>query len=333
MVRTARAGVVVCLLVLLAAPVLAHVPSFPVDNTSPERAVEVPDAAKSWAFYDTLGGGGAKYYRFSLGAGERLQVGTFTPERSAFTPSIVVMSPSLNGTEGVPPGVTVPDGMGAIVVEGERPERPSYEPFAPAANYRTASLARPVDAETTYLVAIYEPENRSGPAGVSLGYEESFATVEYVRVPYDLVRTHLWEGQHPLVVVGPFLATTLGGVGAVWRKREGSWLTRPARLVLGGAGATVLASGVNTAVQLALALGQTGPTPAAVVTALFVVVPLVCGGWVLSLALRNGGSLSPRIRGGIAAAGVAALLTWAGFVVGPALLLAVAATPGRYLKA
>jgi hypothetical protein len=85
-------------------------------------------------------------------------VSTFTPEGGPFTPSFVVMSESLGATGGVPDQVTVPEGMGTVVVEGERPQRASYEPFAPSANYQTASLDRPVETETTYLVAVYEPE-------------------------------------------------------------------------------------------------------------------------------------------------------------------------------
>ncbi|WP_439026825.1 hypothetical protein [Haloarchaeobius sp. DT45] len=328
--KTARASVVLLALCLLAVPVLAHVPSFPVDNTSPERAVEVPDAVKSWSFYDRLEGDGAKYYRFSLASGERLQVSTFTPMDSEFTPSLVIMSPSLAGTEGVPADVTVPEGMGAMVIEGERPATAGYEPFAPSANYQTASYSRMVGAETTYLVAIYEPENRSGPAGVALGYSEEFSTVEYLTVPFDLVRTHLWEGQHPLVVVGPFLFTVLAGASAVRRRWNSAWGTAPVRLVLTGAGLFVLGSGVNTLVRMGLALVQTGPTAGALVTGMFVVVPMLCGVWVLRLALQRDWKHPVRIRVGLAVVGVLSLLTWAGFLVGPAVLLAVAATPDRF---
>jgi hypothetical protein len=329
--RPIRAGAAVLAVALLAGPALAHVPSFPVDNTTPERAVDVPDAVKSWSFYDELGPGEVSYYRLSLPAGERLRVGTFTPASGGFTPSIVVMSPSLNGTDRVPGGVTVPGGMGAVVVEGERPEAASYEPFAPSASYRTADVERPVEAETTYLVAIYEPENRSGPAGVAIGYREAFSPVEYVTVPFDLVRTHRWVGQHPLVAVGPFLLTFLVGMSAVRRRRRGAWARSPVRVPLSVAGALVVATGANTLVQTGLALARTGPTLAALVTAAFVVVPLVCGGWVLRLAGRDDLVLAPRTRVGLAAAGVVSVVTWAGFVAGPAILLAVAAIPGRFL--
>ncbi|WP_267640008.1 hypothetical protein [Haloarchaeobius amylolyticus] len=330
--RPTRTLTVLVVLLLVAAPVLAHVPNFPVDNTSPEQAVEVPDAVKSWSFYDRLGDGGAKYYRVTLSPGERLQVGTFTPRGGEFTPSLVVMSPSLEGTGDVPAGVTVPEGMGAVVVEGERPASASYEPFAPSANYHTAEFSRQVETETTYLVAVYEPANRSGPAGVALGYSEQFSPVEYAMVPFDLVRTHLWAGQHPLVVLGPMLLALVAGASLTRNRWREDWGSVPARLLLAGGGLFVLGSGLNTALQMGFALLRTGPTAGAVVTGLFVVVPVLCGGWALGLALRGDLELTAGRRAGIAAAGGLALLTWAGFIIGPAALLVVAVAPGRVLK-
>jgi hypothetical protein len=316
---------------LLATPALAHVPSFPTDNTTPDSAVEVPDAAKSWSFYDHLDPGEAAYYRFSLSPGEQLRVSTFTPTGGSFAPSFVVMSESLEGTDGVPDRVTVPDGMGAVVVEGERPDRASYEPFAPSANYETASLDRPVERETTYLVAVYEADERSGQAGVAIGYREEFSPTEYVTVPFDLVGVHLWEGQHPLVVVGPFAATVLGGVAVGWRRREAHRSTPVGRYALGLGALLLLGTTAGTLVQTGIALSRTGPTAGAVVTAAYVVLPLVCGVWALRVADRAGGALSPLTRVGLVVAAGLSLLTWAGYIVGPVLLVAVALLPGRFV--
>lgn len=328
--NVARAGLLVLALSMVAIPVSAHVPSFPTDNTSPERAVEVPDAAKSWSFYDHIEGGEVAYYRFSLAAGERLRVGAFTPDSGAFAPSVVVMSESFEGTEGVPARVTVPEGMGALVVAGERPGRAEYEPFAPSATYHTASVDRPTDADAAYLVAVYEPANRSGEVGVTVGYREEFSPTEYLTVPFDLVRVHLWEGQHPLLAVGPFVLSVLAGA-VVGRRRWAERSPSLGRVALGVGASLVLASGVNTAVQTVVALTKTGPTAGVAVTALYVVVPLACGGWALWVAGRDAPVTTPRARTGLAVAALASVATWAGFLVGPVVLLAVAVTPTRVL--
>lgn len=325
--RRRRTLLVVLAVLALATPVLAHVPAFPADNGTPERAVAVDDAAKSWSFYDSVDAGEVAYYRVTVDADERLYVGTYTPLQGAFTPSLVVMSPELADSGAVPPQVTVPEGMGAVVVPGERPGSASYEPFAPSANYHTAELSRPVDSRTTFLVAVYEPANRSGPAGVTVGYQESFSVVEYLTVPFDLVRVHAWEGQHPLVLFGPLLGTLVLGGRMVRQRWREAWGRDPVRLAASGAGLLLVATGVNTAVQTALALAKTGPTLGAVVTGVFVLVPLVAGLWLLRFVLRDDFSLDTPRRLAFAIVGLVSLGTWAGFLVGPIVLLGLAALP------
>lgn len=325
--RPRRGAAAVLAVLLLAGPVLGHVPSFPESNTAPERAVHVPDAAKSWSFYDRLSAGQVRYYRLSIGEGERLVVGAFTPDAGPFTPSVVLMGPSVEGGGEVPPHVTVPDGMGALVVRGERPATAAYEPFSPSAYYHTVDAARSVPPGE-YLLAVYEPRNRSGPVGVVVGYEESFSVAEYLAVPVDLLRVHRWEGQHPALVVGPLLLTLAAGLLLVRRRRLGTGRERVVRAAVAVAGTLVLASGLNTAVQTVVALSRSGPTAGALVTAVFVVVPTVVGAWVLLVALR-GPMSGGRTRAGLAAAAAIALATWAGFVVGPAVLLAASVLPAR----
>jgi hypothetical protein len=327
-----RIAIVVLALAFVATPALAHVPAFPGDNTSPERALVVPDAAKSWSFYDRLERGQIKYYRLTLEDGQRLRFGTFTPSSSEFTPSVVLMSESLNRPDRVPSGMSVPDGMGAVVFEGERPDAATYEPFTPSANYHTVSVDRTVEDDGVYLLAVYAPLNASGPVGVTIGYEEEFSPIEYLSVPFDLVRIHLWEGQHPLVVAGPWLITLLGGVALLRVRRQDDWARLIIRYGLIGAGTLVLGTGLSALVQLGIALFSVGPTVGMLVTAFFVAVPAVSGAWVLRFALRDDLVLGFRTRTGLAVAGAASLVTWAGFIVGPAVLLLAAVVPTRWIE-
>lgn len=322
--------VILCLtLLLLAAPALAHVPEFPENNTSPDRAVHVDDPLKSWSFYDGLNGEQARYYNLHYASGEEITVSAFTPTDSEFTPSIVLMSPAFEDTDDVPEQVTVPEGMGAVVVEGERPQSAEYEMFAPSASYRTAAVNRPAPANGHYLVAVYDEQKRSGQVGVVVGQRESFTTNEYLTVAFDRVRTHLWEGQHPLVVFGPMLGTLLAGFGLLRSRQPDTrnWKQTLARYSLGAGALLILGTGVSTLVQTGVALEKSGFTLAVLVTAIYIFVPLVAGGAVFRSALRAPFSLSTRTRVGLAVAGLASLATWAGFLVGPGLLLVAALVP------
>ncbi|MFC7137745.1 hypothetical protein ACFQRB_17335 [Halobaculum litoreum] len=229
-----RVALVVIALAIAVPPVAAHVPSDPGNNDSPRFAVTVTDAAKSWSYYDEIEDGRAQYYRVTVDAGERLVVSAFTPRSDEFTPSLVVMAPGLEGRD-APAGVTVPDGMGTIVVEGERPASPGYEPFAPSANYETAAFERSTDERTTYLVALYEPEVRNGAAGVAIGYRESFTPTEYATVPFSLVENRLWEGQSPALAVGPFALALVAGAGLFRRQVESRpWTVATVLVAAGG---------------------------------------------------------------------------------------------------
>ena len=328
----ARIAIVVLVLTFVATPALAHVPAFPGDNTDPDRALAVPDATKSWSFYDRLERGQVKYYRLTLQDGQRLRFGTFTPANSEFTPSVVLMSESLNRTDRVPSGMTVPEGMGAVVFEGDRPDTATYEPFTPSANYHTVSVERTVEEDGVYLLAVYASGNASGPVGVTIGYEEEFSPTEYLTVPFDLVRIHLWEGQHPLVVAGPWLVTLLGGAVLLHVRRRDDWTVPMMCYGLIGAATLVLGTGVSALVQVGIALSSIGPTAGMLVTAVFIAVPAVCGAWVLRCALRDDLVMGFRTRIGLAVAGVASLVMWAGFIIGPAVLLLAAVVPTRWIE-
>ena len=313
--------------VVLSTSAAAHVPAFPGENVDPAHALEVPDAAKSWSFYDELGGGDARYYRVSLEAGDRLVLTAFTPVEGAFVPGVVLLSPVLEDDGEVPPSVTVPDGMGAEVIPGVRPGTATYEPFAPSADYHTVRVDRRFETATTVLVALYEPQGRGGPVGLAVGYEESFSVVEYVTVPFDLVSVRRWAGQSGLLVWGPWLLTgaVTGVVG--WRRREQRNRAVRGLLLLGAA--LVLGTALATALQALLATVRVGPTAGLAVTGAFVVVPAVAGGWVGRLVVSDPLSLTPKVRVGLVVAGLACLATWVGFIVGPAALVVAALAGGR----
>lgn len=326
--RRARIVLAALCLALFAAPALAHVPAFAGDNATPETAHEVPDAAKSWSIYDRLDGDRVAYYEFELSAGDRLVASTFTPTGGPFTPTLVVLGPGVNGSGDVPDRVDVPEGMGARVIPGEKPASPGYEPFTPATIYRTAAVDRRVEEGGRYLLAVYEPDRRSGAVGVAVGYQERFTPVEYATVPFDLARVYLWEGTNPLVAFGPLLAVLVGGLALVGDRRE-SWDRPRLRYALVVSGLSMLGTAATVAVKMAIALAATGWTPAALLTVAFVLGPAIFGGGLLRLVLSERFELNRRFRLLLVVVGLGGLATWAGLVVGPLIAVLAALAPGE----
>jgi hypothetical protein len=346
----------------LITPAAAHVPLTPGGNDHIDDAFFVPDPTKSWVVYGTLGGGGdARYYSMAMAAGDELRLSLFTPEGSAaFVPGIVVMGPALTSSGTLPPFVEMPhdhaevhdeehddahpgDGTeaeeyGAVVIEGTVGEA-EFEPFTPSALYPSAEYSHMVTEAGTYYVAVYAPEGSpdGGNFGLAVGYREEFTFSEWLLVPFSVLAIHRWEGQSWALILGPLVLTLAVGFGLIfWRGRKEApsgekavpsirgpfgWLSVTAGLLYLGTGATLL-------VQTVLALAKAGPTAAAVLPAIYLLVAVLLG----SVALRNGlhrtgrGGWGTR-NGGLSMiiVGVVGLVAWAGLLAGPVLAVAAGA--------
>jgi hypothetical protein len=330
--RTRRLLLTLLAVSVLAAPAVAHVPDFATDNTSPATAHEVDPPTKSWAIYDSLERGQVRYYELQLEAGERLELALFTPDGGPFEPSMAVMSPAIESSDDVPDRVTVPDGYGVEVYEGQKDAEPSFEPNTPAANYGVAGMGRSVEEGGRYLVAVYEPDGRAGQVGVVAGDRESFTVVQYVTVAWDLYGIYLWEGDHPLVVFGPSLLVMAGGLLAVRRRLEDAAAVagEPARYALATAGLLCVATAANVLLQTVFATVAAGPTAAVVVPLVFVLLPATLGGVVVSRAVDPAFTMARRDRTVLVVAGLLTLGTWAGWVVAPLALVGFAVAPGAW---
>lgn len=316
------------LAVLLAVPVSAHVPGFVGENTSHADAMHIEDGAKSRSIYAALGPEEVRYFEVHLETGERLQASVFTPTRRSFTPGIVVYGPDIEPSGTLPPQVEIPDGMGARVVPGTMAGQPEFEPFTPAAYFQTAAVSMPAENDH-YWVAVYEPDGDPGRVGTAIGYVETFTPAEYVLVPVNLVAVHLWEGDSPLVLVGPYL---LGLGVAVWlfrRRRSPESRPRFRQVTLGVAGGLFLGGGLLTGIQLVMASAAAGVEGGAILSLVFTLIPLGLGIWVLDGTTTPGVSLSRTRRGLLLGAALLGLMTWGGILLGPVLLGLVAVLPDR----
>jgi len=325
---TAMAAAVVVTVGLLSitAPVAAHVPGFAGENTAHDRALHLENGAVSRSLYADLDRREARYYEVHLEAGEPLRASVFTPNPGAFTPSFVVYGPAVAGSDATPEWVAVPDGMGTQVVTGSRTDRAAFEPFTPAAYYQTAAVTIEDAGPGTYWIAVYDAAGECGQVGLAVGYEEAFTPVEYLRVPIDVFRVHLWEGDTPIVLVGPVLVGVLG-VGWYLRRRWGDRRPGWRPMALGFSGALLLGGALLTAIQLVGAALAAGIQAAAILTLAFALVPAAVGTYLSRLAACEPLDWTARVRAKVVLAALLGLVTWGGVVLGPALALFVGLLP------
>ncbi|HDS45489.1 MAG TPA: hypothetical protein ENN68_05275 [Methanomicrobia archaeon] len=314
------------LCIILLTVVQAHVPITTGDNEAIETATHIHDPLKSWAVYAELREGGVvNYFEFEMEQGQRLRLSLFTPRESAFTPGLVVMGSGIEPQGTVPEFVTVPAGLDARVIEGQRPDQGSYEPFTPSALYEVADLDTTVTTAGTYYVAVYEPTN-GGRYGLAVGYREEFTLVEWIRVPLDVIGVRRWEGQAWTVILAPLFAIVIPGFALLfWQRRTmrtHDWLGCLAAFLYIGSGGITLT-------QMGIAVSLAPVTGAVIITLILALLPITVGMLLLRLALRVHASVAAKERVGIAILGIIGLFIWAGLVIGPILALLTSILPER----
>ena len=326
------------LAVLLTAVVLvpsiasAHSPLGAGDNESLATATVVPEPTKSWAIYAQLHEGGeAQYYTFDMLAGQRIYVQLFTStaaEDANFTPSMALMGPGITRNETVPAYVEMPAGAGKVVLAGVRPAQATYEAFAPSSFVQLALVSMDAPANGTFVVAVFD-ESRGGHYGLAIGERESFTASSWVLMPFDLLNVYTWERQDLALVLAPAIAVMAAGIGLLaWRQRKGVRMALPA-WAGAIAGLSFLASGATVLGQMLLSMSRAPAGGEALITAVFVSLPIVLGLVTLRTTLRRGKAWTVRSRATLIVLGALAVVLWSGWIVGPIIAIVAAVLPAK----
>ncbi len=317
------------LLMLSVRSIFAHAPDKPTDNESLATAYTISDPAKSWAIYAELHEGEeAQYYKFDLSQNERLFVQMFVPtsEKSSFSPNLGVMGPGIASQDVLPDYVEIAEGVGIMVLEGQRSSSATYEPFTPSSFYELASIDREVSVGGTYHVVVYE-SSQGGQYGLAIGYREQFGLDEFIRIPIDVIGIHQWEGQSLLFILAPLIVTLVIGLAILVLKRP---ITL--RTLFGGVGVfsglLYLGSGFMMLTQMILALTTAAAGLSAVLTGVFILIPILLAIAIFRLTISRK-EITYRSRVFVAAIGVLGLFVWAGLIIGPVLAILASLLPSR----
>ncbi len=330
MVRRWLFPVLFILILSIVFPSGAHVPINAADNGAVSTAFSIEKPTKSYVIYGHLHTAGeVGYYRLTMGSGDRLMVSLMTPGFDSPVPDMIVMSPDIHGViRNVPASVSVPSGYSAELISGKRPVKAEYEPFSPAAIFEVATYSQEIKEPGDYYIAIIGPSDETRYS-IATGYLEEFSIQEWLFVPISVITAHLWGGQSIIGVFAPFLGMVVLGFFLIIRRerKTGSikapwfWFASFAALFYLGGASIVL-------VQMIRALMITGFSGSAVLTLVFVIIPVVLAVWLLRIA-RCATSRSPVDRISMGGIGLLGLLFWAGFILGPVLAFLAAVIPDQ----
>jgi len=319
------------LLMVIILPVDAHVPVSADNNNNVNTALFVENPLKSYAIYGHLhDAGDVGYYTFNMNAGDQLTLSLMTTGFDAPLPDMVVMSPGTAGNiETLSLPVTVPLGYNAEVIKGQKPVTAEYEPFSPAAIFNVASYSKNITDPGTYYVAVISPADET-QYSIATGYLEEFTIQEWVLVPFNVIKTHLWEGQSIIAILAPFLAVMILGLILTARRERDKKIKKPLSFWLATiAGLCYFGGAAIVLVQMVRVLKETGFSAGVIVTLIFALIPIMLGIWALRVA-RSPSPLSLKNRLSLGIIGLLGLLFWAGLIIGPVIAIIAALVPERY---
>ena len=298
--------------------VSAHSPVISGGNGGIDTAVHIDDPLKSWAFYGTFADAGSvSYYEFDLEKGDRLWFSVFTPEKDAVYPEAVIIGPGIESTGELPADVVVLENDGYIVVPGESPDIPDYEPFTPAANYLWLKYEYIAEVPGTYYIAMVNKGTGPGNYGLAVGYLEEFTISEWGLIPISTANVRIWEGNSPVFVVGfPLLVVIFGLLYLVRFKKE--TVRMNPETILGASGGLLYIGGsVFMLIQALMALYKTGFEATFGVTAIFILIPLILGALILRYMVKPVKHQAIKLL----VLGAVGLVVWAGYIIGPILVI------------
>jgi len=310
--------------------VLAHVPFETGEGKSLENATVITEPTKSWVVYEELNQEiQVKYYRLEMNQGERIKLDLFTPVRSEFKPNIIVTGPGIKSEEDLPEGIEIPEGAGFIIVKSNLGEA-KYEPFTPASYYYLSDANIPVTETGTYYVGVFDFVNE-GKYGLAIGYVEKFSLSEWISIPISVTRIRLWEGQSLVLVLAPIMLTVLFGLIALFlNKKTKNCLNSFSGILIALAGLFYIGSGLSIIHQMAIAFTKATSSSASV-TLIFSFIPIILGLIVLSYLNKNN-QLKNTDRFFLLILSLLGLVFWAGFIVGPMILVISTLVPIKKSK-
>jgi hypothetical protein len=172
---------------------------------------------------------------------------------------------------------------------------------------------------------------KEGNYGIIIGYRETFTLKEWISIPLSQIKIYQWEGQSLLLIFSPLALTLAVGVWAIFFKRKTVEGFNPARISGVLAGLFFLGTGVTYISQMLISLNKSSYSLEMFVTLILILASIVPGVAAIALSLKdeNYGKGSTRKRLYFFILGIAGLLFWAGWFIGPFFAFEAAILPWK----
>ena len=165
------------LAIVLAGPAYGHkLISHDGTHTDFESALYIPDHRVSWAIYEDLRAGGAKFYAFDAERGDSFYAGILVPKISGleeYSPSLFLVSPA--AFENDPASFGTQPNAARFPYEGEFPGSEFYEPFGQVTYWDRQEVRTHLPSSGKYFIVIMDEGGGAGKYTLSIGTIEDFS--------------------------------------------------------------------------------------------------------------------------------------------------------------
>ena len=209
------ASSIIAATIIMANPAYGHkLISHDGTHTDFDSALQIPDHRISWAVYDDLGSGGAKFYTFDAEHGDSFYAGILVPKMDGleeYSPSLFLVSPA--GFREQPAPFEAWPNVERFPYRGKFPGGEFYEPFGQVTYWERQEVRTHLPTDGRYFIVVVDEEGRDGKYALVIGTIEDFSGENLLAIlPMAWLETKLFVNDY--ISVGIFFSV-LAAVPAV----------------------------------------------------------------------------------------------------------------------
>ena len=191
--------IIIHLIIIPAGPAYGHkLISHDGTHINFDSALQIPDHRISWAIYDDLGAGGAKFYAFDVERGDPFYAGISVPKMGGleeYSPSLFLVSPAGFGNDPALPG-SWPNSE-KFPYTGEFPGDEFYEPFGQVTYWERQEVRTSIPVDGKYFIVVADEKGRDGKYVLAVGTIEDFSGENLLAVlPMAWLETKLFVNDY-----------------------------------------------------------------------------------------------------------------------------------------
>lgn len=168
-----------------------------------EKALLIPDHKISWAIYDDLGMGEAKFYSFDAKQGDSFYASIVVPKISGledYSPTLILVnSDTLENKESIFKNEI---SLEKFPYEGTYPGREFYEPFGQVTYWERQEVKKTIPSDGKYFIVVTDEKNQSGKYSLAVGTIEDFSGSDFFTIlPKAWFDTKLFVNDYFSIVI------------------------------------------------------------------------------------------------------------------------------------